>query len=735
MKRFFTVRPLVVLQLSVLFILSSAGVSAQEITRWEALVRAENQWSYLAATSEPPADWNAPEFNDTSWKKGPGGIGYGDNDDATVVSGVNTIYMRHAFQVADTSAIKALFLYMDYDDGFVAYLNGTEIARANMGTTYRPAWNAYAANCDPEAKRPSGGIPPRFILRSQHLTSLRNGTNILAIQVHNCNATSSDLSSTAFLIAGLTGTAGTYQSLPSWMTSPALESSHLPLIVIETFGSNILNEPKITVDMQVIDNGPGASNTPFTQGNVYNGSAAIEVRGQSSQNFPKKSYGFELRNTLGDEVKVPLLGMPEESDWVLYAPYSDKTLLRNAISYYTGRRMGRYQPRFRFCELYINGDYKGIYQLTERIKRDKNRVDIAKLKPEDVSNDDVTGGYIVKVDKTHDLLSTEFFNSVPDIRFPGARTYSWSWYYPKPEDLVQAQRNYFQAWIKSAENALNSENFTSPYSGYANYLDVPSFIDFQIINELANNVDGYRYSTFFHKDKDSNGGKLKAGPLWDFDLSYGNVNYVAERLATNTWLYTSYGMGEPNCMHWWYRLMQDPVYRDALRLRYSTLRRGVLHTDSVMAYIDSQIDSLGDAVTRNFNRWPILGVYIWPNSATRYSYAAEITFLKEWITRRLNWMDSQWLVPVAAPDLTAHSGVSVWPNPFHDDIHIALPAGASRVTLELLDLRGMKIRSQQFTSNGSEMVLSGNAPLPAGIYIIRISGNGFTPFTTKLIKE
>ncbi len=771
------------------FLVFSSGVTGQGITHWEALVRAENQWSYLAATSEPPVDWTSPEFNDTSWKKGPGGIGYGDNDDATVVSGVNTLYMRHTFQVADPSAILAVLLYMDYDDGFVAYLNGTEIARANMGSTYRPSWNSFAVNCDAEAQRPSGGTPPRFSLRSQHLSSFRNGANVLAIQVHNCNATSSDLSSTAFLVAGLTGLPGQYQPLPNWMTSPANENSHLPLVVIDTYGMTIPNEPKITVDMKIIDNGPGRTNTLFDPGNVFTGSAAIEIRGQSSQMFPKKSYGFELRNTLGDEVTAPLLGMPAEADWILYAPYSDKTLLRNALTFHLGGHMGRYQPRFRFCELYINGDYKGIYQLTEKIKRDPNRVDIAKLNPDELVGDDVTGGYIVKVDKTQDLLYSEFFISYPDITFPNSRAYSWTWDYPKAGEIAQAQKAYFQSFIKTAENALNGSNFNSAHSGYPKYLDVPSFIDFQIVNELANNVDGYRYSTFFHKDKDSNGGKLVAGPLWDFDLCYGNVDYAPERLATNYWLYTNYGPREDHCMHWWYRLMQDPAYRDALKLRYSILRRGILHSDSIMEFIDSQTGYLGAAVDRNFKRWPVLTQYVWPNSGVRNTYSAEVFFLKDWISRRLDWMDTQWLVPVAAPGLTAHSGVQVWPNPFRGELHLTLPAGASRVTMELFDMRGVKVASHSFfsqnthtdhaghntsgiapsttatgpstagtghstsgtglsttgtglsttaatghstTGTGLSTTLSG---LTNGIYLLRISGNGFIPYTTKIVKE
>ncbi len=176
--------------LAVLLFLSGRALP-QQVNYWSAVVKAENSWSYFPGTQEPPSNWMTAEFNDGAWQKGPGGIGYGDGDDATTISQVPSVYLRQSFQVTDPGAILAALLYVDYDDGFVAYLNGTEIARANMGTNYRPPYSQYASNCDAEAKRPSGGVPARFILRTNHLANLKAGTNVLAIQVHNCNASSS----------------------------------------------------------------------------------------------------------------------------------------------------------------------------------------------------------------------------------------------------------------------------------------------------------------------------------------------------------------------------------------------------------------------------------------------------------------------------------------------------------------------------------------------------------------
>jgi len=191
-------------------------------------------------------------------------------------------------------------------------------------------------------------------------------------------------------------------------------ASGIPLLLIDTYGSSIKDDPKIKAWLKVIDNGPGKLNNITDEATGYSGFIGIEVRGQSSQMFPKKSYGFETRDSTGNDLDAGLLGMPEDSDWILYAPYSDKSLIRNALTYYLGRRMDyEWQPRFRFCELYINGSYTGVYMLVERIKRGEARVNINKLKPEESSGNDLTGGYIVKVDKINGLSDNEYFHTYP----------------------------------------------------------------------------------------------------------------------------------------------------------------------------------------------------------------------------------------------------------------------------------------------------------------------------------
>ncbi|MBW6501036.1 MAG: CotH kinase family protein [Bacteroidales bacterium] len=502
------------------------------------------------------------------------------------------------------------------------------------------------------------------------------------------------------------------------------ETSHLPLIVIETNGQTIVNEPKITALMKVIDNGPGQLNDPLGPGTDYDGFIGIEIRGQSSQMFPKKSYGLETRDEAGNNLDVSLLGMPEEQDWVLYAPYSDKSMLRNSLTFHLGRRMGGWQPGYRFCEVYINGNYQGIYMLLEKIKRDDNRLNISRLDPDEISGDDLTGGYILKVDKTGDLTNEMYFRTYPANRYYNARNYNFTYVYPKYDEIASQQKAYIQNYLLEAENTLNGESFKDPENGFRKYMDVMSFVDFQVIQELTNNVDGYRYSTFFYKKKNSAGGKLFAGPLWDFDLCYGNVNYSDHNLSTETWLYPRYGPNESFPMHWWARLMEDGGYGSAFVARWRVLREGPFRTDSIMTYIDNTVLHLGAAIGRNFTRWPILGTYVWPNYYVGTTYEQEVTWLKNWVTARLNWMDANIHV-TALPDTSAGGwSLKVYPNPVRELLNISLYLYSKiRLDVEVFDLLGRKVIQTAYKPEaaGVHLIqLTVPGTVAAGYYILQI---------------
>jgi hypothetical protein len=501
------------------------------------------------------------------------------------------------------------------------------------------------------------------------------------------------------------------------------KTSNLPLIVIDTWGETIADNPKITAWLKVIDNGPGFMNNQFQDGTDYEGYMGIEIRGQSSQMFPKQSFSIELRSETGADTSVSLLGMPAEEDWVLYAPYSDKTLLRNSLTYYLGNKMGEWQPRNRFCEVYLNGDYNGIYVLTESIKRDSNRVEISKLKPVEISGDDLTGGYIIKSDKTEDIGTNEYFTVTPSVHYHNSDNYKFTYVYPDFDEIVPEQKSYIKKYLTDAENSLNGDSFSDPAAGFRKYLDVKSFVDFQIIQELTNNVDGYRFSTFFYKDKDSKGGKLHAGPIWDFDLCYGNEDFTDFNLETDIWLYTKYPDQYGGRIHWWARLMEDLSYRSSFISRWKELREVEFSTDSIMMYLDNTIEFLGEAVDRNFSRWPILGEYVWPNYFIGETYEEEVDYMKDWITDRLDWIDANIVVAEAVPEDNSNQDILVFPNPVKDKMNLYFYLTFSgEIRIEIFDLLGRKIFNEEFLpeSQGYQYLSFDIYNLAPGYYVLQV---------------
>jgi len=714
-----------ILLVALLFTGSFKIVHAQNVNHWEMVVAAGDTWQYFPGYSEPPVAWANTDFNAGSWSSGPGGFGYGDYDDGTAISSVPSVYLRINFNLIDTSNVSWAILHVDYDDAFVAYFNGHEIARANIGTFgIRPGYNSYSI-VDHEARMYSGGKPERFIIPKDTIKKyMIQGANVLALQIHNANATSSDLSSNVFFTVGIKDASSSYRAVPAWFDDPNGPRSNLPLVIIDTKGQTIPNEPKITASLKVIDNGPGQLNGFLDDATDYEGNMGIEIRGQSSQMFPKQGYGIELWTEAGADTSASLLGMPADEDWVLAANYSDKTMLRNAITYELGQKMGRWQPRFKYCEVYMNGSYHGVYMLIEKIKRGVDRVDINKLKPDEISGDNLTGGYIVKVDKLDGTTANEYFYSHPAVSYPNTSDYAFTYVIPKYDEIVPSQISYLQNYLITLQNTLNGSSFKDPDIGFRKYLDINSFVDFQIINEFVNNVDGYRFSTFFYKEKDSDGGKLFAGPLWDFDLCYGNVDYDPKCLATNQWLYTRYGTRGNWSMHWWFRLMEDPDYNRAFAARWKTLRAGPFSTDSIMADLDDHVQNMGEAINRNFVRWPILGQDIWPNYFVGATYQEEVNYLKTWITNRLNWMDGN--VSLSSGEFTSgFQGyyVSVYPNPVKDQLNILLTTkDINRIDFEIVDLLGKTVFTDNYSpvSDGIQAIQFTIPDVAPGYYILKI---------------
>jgi len=692
--------------------LANMTVHAQSIDHWETAVYNTDQWSYFVGTSEPSAQWMQPNFDASSWATGQGGFGYADGDDNTVINVVSSVYILKKFDLLDTSVIKYLILHADYDDAFVAYLNGTEIARSNIGTTGTPPPFDALSSTFKEAQLYTGNQPENYeFTPGEYRPLIKQGSNTLAIQIHNHSLTSSDMSSNFFLTLGISDNSSNYGRTPFWFAPPITNTaSTLPIIVITTEGNaDIVDEPKVAAHMGIIDHGQNKLTDAY---NGYDGDIAIEIRGASSQTFPKNNFGFETRLANGDNNNVSLLGMPEENDWVLHGPYADKSLLRNSLAYYMGSLTGRYMPRTKLCELYVNNDYRGIYVLTEKLKRDKNRVDIANLKVEDIAGEELTGGYLFQIDRDDNSTSIDGWksNSSPE-KF-------YAYHDPKPEDMAGVQREYLKTYITGFEEDMASAEY---YWKYKTYVDVQSWVDYFLVSEIGKHIDAYKLSFYMHKKKSTNGGKIHFGPLWDFNLGFGNFNFACSS-DPQGWSYKWQGTCDNSHPFWVKKMTDIPEVSNQMNCRWTALREGPFHTDSLIAYIDSRIAEMGDAPSRNFERWDILGQYVWPNDYIGETYEDEVNFLKTWLTERLVWMDANMLGDCSLAGTeeikTESKQFTIFPNPAENIIFLeSYLANSQGNTLRIFNSLGAQVASYEASQNINKIDISA---LAKGIYTLKL---------------
>jgi hypothetical protein len=467
------------------------------------------------------------------------------------------------------------------------------------------------------------------------------------------------------------------------------ESSDLPVFVVDTDGEEIPDEPRVDAHLGVIDNGPGRRNALGDPFNGYDGLVGIEIRGSFSQTFPKNGFALETRNPDRSNNNVSLLGMPEENDWVLHGPYSDKALFRNALAYDLARATGRYASRARFFELVLNGDYRGVYLLLEKIKRDGDRVDVATLHPHETDGDDLTGGYLFAIDKPlgggggcgADCWESAYASNGYPIEY--------RYHDPNAEELVDVQKAYIQNFMADVEEVLMGENVGDPETGYASVLDVDSFVDYFLVNELTYNYDAYRRSAYFYKDKDSNDPRLVAGPVWDFNIALGNPAPVRQDFRA---FYVS--TDRHQVPQWWPRLLRDPSFAAAAWTRWSELRAGPYHPDALDARITHFAEVLGEAQARNFERWPVLGTYVPINSFIGETHEEEVAFIRAFVHERADWLDDQ-VRALAVPDgppSTSDSRVGAYPNPAAGPVRLVVEvAEAQPVRVGVYDLLGRRV--------------------------------------------
>ncbi len=497
-----------------------------------------------------------------------------------------------------------------------------------------------------------------------------------------------------------------------------LTTTNLPIIKITTTTPIISSQTQANID--IIDNISGINN--ITDPATFSGIIGVDIRG--SITYPKLSYNIETWLPANVSLDTSLLGMPSENDWILTASYTDRSLLRNTLAFSLYDRMGRYAPRMKYCELLIDGNYKGIYLFGEEIKRNVERVDISKLTISDNFGLDMTGGYIWTLDEE---VKTGWKSGFNPLNGAANQEINFNFNYPSSGDITPAQKAYIKSYVDSFEIALDGANFQDSLLGWRRFGANNAFIDMMIISETFKDYDAYRNNFYMFKDK---GTKLRPGPIWGFQNATKNTTNCGMDLASG------YAFNiATNCPNevalptfWWSKLMTDVQFVKDLKCAYTNYRKvgELLDTTTIFNYIDSVSTLLNaqNAQTRNFTQWPIFGVNLINEPTPMASnYASEIANIKTFIRARLIWLDGNWIDPTCIVSSIKNNDlnnyVSVFPNPAQQNFVINMELNSSSAKqIEILDMLGNVIFEKKSLENKINIE---SKHWQQGIYFIKIS--------------
>ena len=402
----------------------------------------------------------------------------------------------------------------------------------------------------------------------------------------------------------------------NYTVTVANKSSGIPSVYINTrAGAPILDKGNY-VEATIRIDGDGKYDN-------FEGATSIRGRGNSTWEMPKKPYKLKL------DKEAPLFGMNSHREWAVLANYFDKTFLRNITAFEISRIAEMsWTPSSVSFELYLNEAYQGVYTMTEQVTVSKDRFDIELVKPTDISGEALTGGYFLELD----------FHFDEAYKFKTERA-KLPIMFKDPKKPTVEQFNYVQSYYNLAEEVLYSENYRDSENGYRKYIDVESFINYYIVQELSKNVDGNMRGSCFMAIRRN--GKIEQPLVWDFDLAFGNADYITwEQGATSAgWD----GWYIKTCSPWFDRLFEDPQFVEELKDRWNELKPQL---DKLPSFIKEHALMLDDAQTRNFSTketngagWDINKVD-WNTSRVSGSYKAEINYLVTFVEKRIGWLDS-----------------------------------------------------------------------------------------------
>jgi cysteine-rich repeat protein len=408
----------------------------------------------------------------------------------------------------------------------------------------------------------------------------------------------------------------------------------LPVLRVNVGGQTIEKDVEIPGTIEVFEAHDGTLTDLDDLVPTLSSKIAFEGRGNFTWTLPKKGFALELQDDKGDGVDLELLGLPAGSDFALYACYTDKTCMRNALVFALGQELGVWHPRTRFVELFIDGDYRGLYMLWERVRREDTRCDVDK--PAATAMDgDVSGGYILRHEgggKGPEVVDGVMYPQ----DFSTASGLIYTYHYPSASKLTAEQSAYLPAYMQDFEDAMQVDP-----AGHAGWIDVGTWVDHAIVEELTNNWDGYVHSIYMTKESEEDGGLLGMGPLWDFDLAFANGNVTGYNCATDNWAYQNVRGAPDDMPKYWLALFADPGFQAAFKCRWQELRGGAIGGEGFAARVATWTAFTAQARARDQVRWPTVGMMIFPNCFSHPSYEEEVAGLLQWIDARIAWLDGQ----------------------------------------------------------------------------------------------
>ena len=481
--------------------------------------------------------------------------------------------------------------------------------------------------------------------------------------------------------------------------SKLFQTANLPDVIIHTANAaEIVSREDYVKGIVSIISGNGTK--------VYSDSLEIRGRGNASWGFPKKPYRMKLYS------KTSVLGLPAvERNWTLINNYGDKTLMRNLLAFDLSRRFQMpYTPAGTPVNVYLNGEFKGCYQLCDHIEVAVRRVDVQTMRPADVTLPNISGGYCIKLDA--------YYNTEA-LWFHSQRGVPVSFKYPKDGEIVTAQYNYIRTHYNLMEAAVFASNYKDPANGYRKYLDMETFIRFFLVGEISGNTDTY-WQAYLYKKR--NNDKFFSGPVWDFDLAYENDNRTYPINNNPNWIYASTG----SVLHGTVREMVNRLFADEefvsqLKSIYTYYRDQKMITEEVLlAVVDQYADELDASQKLNFMRWNILNSTVHQNPRTYGSYAGEVENVKNYIKGRIKWMDNKLGYTPKKPEEPEK------PTKADGDIYfkdVTVRAYAENICIEGIDDSALV---EIFDVSGNRLyskTIHGDISIPfrKGIYMIRLS--------------